>query len=306
MRNQAVVAKTKKKKSWDDRIFDILCNVFLLAFVIIVFYPLYFILVASFTDPMFVNSGAVLLYPKEFTLLGYEMVFENQKIWMGYMNTIIYTVGGTLLGTICVVLAGYALSRKDLPGRNIIMLLFVFTMYFGGGTIATYLVVRSIGLVNTRLLMIIMGSVSAYNIIIVRSFMSNTIPDELKDAATIDGCGNGRFFAQIVLPLSKAIIAVMVLYIAVKYWNAYFNAMIYLADSTKHPLQLYLREILLMGESLTKGEGDMDPQLYRIMQEAAMMVKYSVIVVATAPILCVYPFVQKYFVKGVMIGSVKG
>ena len=233
------------------------------------------------------------------------MVFGDSKVWTGYLNTIIYTVGGTVFGTIVTVLAGYSLSRRDLVGRDIIMKLMVFTMYFSGGTIPLYLVVQKLGLLNTRTVLIILGSVSVYNIIIVRSFMVSTIPDELHDAATIDGCGNGHFIARIVLPLSKAVIAVMVLYIAVAHWNSYFNALMYVTDSSKMPLQLYLREILVLSSSLANSF-DVDPELQEKMQHMSMIIKYSMIVVSTGPILCVYPFIQKYFVKGVMIGSVKG
>ena len=183
----------------------------------------------------------------------------------------------------------------------------MFTMYFSGGMIPFYLVVKGLGLVDTRLSMIILGSVSIYNVIVVRSFMASNIPDELMDAATIDGCGNGRFFAQIVVPLSKAVIAVIVLYIAVSRWNSYFNAMLFLSDSDKYPLQVVLRQILLAGEAMVNNTETMtDPTAAAALRDMAMVVKYSVIVVATIPIICVYPFIQKYFVKGVMIGSVKG
>lgn len=294
-----------RNKPWDDIIFNLICNIFLLVFVIAVFYPVYFILIASFSDPTYVNNGTFLLWPKGLTFLGYETVFKDEQIWSGYANTILYTVGGTLLGTASTVMAGYALSRKDLIGRGIIMKMFVFTMYFSGGTIPTYLIVQKIGLLDSRILMIILGCVSAYNIIIVRSFMSSTIPDELHDAAIIDGCGNAGFFFKIVVPLSKAVIAVMVMYIAVAYWNSYFNAMLYISDGSKQPLQLYLREILLVTSSLANDTSMSAEEMMRL-EEAARLVKYSVIVVSTAPILCIYPFVQKYFVKGVMIGSVKG
>jgi len=297
---------TKKlKQSWDDRLFNWICNIFLFLFIIVVFYPLWFVVMASFSDPVYVNNGSFLLLPKGFTTEGYQMVFGDSRVWSGYLNTIIYTVGGTALGTIVTVLAGYSLSRKDLVGRNIIMKLMVFTMYFSGGTIPLYLVVQGLNLLNTRTVLMILGSVSVYNIIIVRSFMVSTIPDELHDAAIIDGCGNGHFIAKIVLPLSKAVIAVMVLYIAVAHWNSYFNALMYITDSSKMPLQLYLREILVLSSSLANSF-DVDPELQEKMQHMSMIIKYSMIVVSTAPILCVYPFIQKYFVKGVMIGSVKG
>ena len=296
------------KSSWDDRIFDLICSIFLVSFVVIVFYPIYFVLIASFTEPSIVNNGSVLLFPKSLFLKGYEMVIKEKDIWISYGNTIIYTVGGTILGVFVVISAGYALSRPQLIGRSILMKLLVFTMYFSGGLIPHYLVIRSLGLVNTRALMIILGSVSVYNIIVVRSFMTGNIPEELFEAGELDGCGYGKFFFKVVVPLSKAVIAVMVLYIAVGYWNAYFNAMVYLTDPNKYPLQLRLREILLVASSLA-GDPDLmasDPEYYNELRMTSMVMKYSVIVVATVPILCVYPFVQKYFVKGVMIGSVKG
>ena len=296
-----------KNMSWDDIVFSVVTKVFLLFMVLITLYPVWFVVVASFSDPVYVNSGTFLIVPKGFTLKGYVEVFKDERIWIGYMNTILYTVTGTILGTMVTVLAGYALSRKDLPGRSLIMKLFVFTMYFSGGMIPFYLVVKSMGLVDTRLSMIILGSVSVYNIIVVRSFMASNIPDELFDAATIDGCGNGRFFVQIVLPLSKAVMAVIVLYIAVSKWNSYFNALLFLTNSDKYPLQVFLRQILLAGEAMVNNTETMqDMAAAAELRNMAMVVKYSVIVVATAPIICVYPFIQKYFVKGVMIGSVKG
>lgn len=284
--------------------FDVIRNGFLIFLTVVTIYPLWFIVVASVSDSQLINSGTLLLFPKGFHTLGYRRVFEDWRIWTGYLNTIFYTVGGTLFGTFATVLAGYAFSRKDLPGAGILMKLFVFTMYFSGGLIPTYILIKNLGLTDTRLLMILQGSISVYNIIVVRSFMKSNIPDELLDAATVDGCGNGIFFVSIVLPLSKAIMAVMVLYIAVSHWNAYFNALIYLTDRYKYPLQVFLREILLQTTAFNEIVEDAEAALE--MQQMTATIRYSVIVVATAPILCVYPFIQKYFVKGVMIGSVKG
>jgi len=194
--------RTKKKQSWDDMLFSGICNIFLILFVLVVAYPIYFVIIASFSDPTVVNSGAILWYPKGFTTVGYQRIFQDERIWVGYGNTIIYTVVGTLLGTMATIMAGYSLSRKDLPGRSIIMKLFVFTMYFSGGIIPLFLVVKELGLLNSRWAVIILGTISAYNMIIVRSFMESTIPDELMDAAKIDGCGNGVFFVKVVLSLS--------------------------------------------------------------------------------------------------------
>ena len=295
----------RMKRSWDDKIFDWVCNAFIITLIVLVLYPLWFVLMARFSDPMYVNNGTFLIIPRGFTLEGYAYVFENSKIWTSYANTIYYTVVGTIFGTFVTMLAGYAFSRKDLIGGSLIMKLFVFTMYFSGGTIPLYLVIQKLGLLNTREIMIILGSVSVYNVIIVRSFMATNIPNDLYDAAQIDGCGNGRFFLQVVLPLSKAVIAIMVLYIAVGHWNSYFNALMYLTDGDMQPLQVILREILILSSAATT-DPNADPELVQRMQKLATVMKYSFIVIATAPILCVYPFIQKHFVKGVMIGSVKG
>lgn len=305
MRKEAAV-KNKMKTSWDDRLFDIIVNVILAFFVLVVAYPLYFVLIASVTDPQYVNNGTVLLYPIEMTWLGYQNVFANSKIWIGYANTLLYTSCGTILGTCVVLMAGYALSREDLPGRKIIMRLLVFTMYFGGGLIPFYLIVKTLNLTNTRTAMMILGSVSTYNIIVVRSFMEANIPRELEEAAIVDGCGNGRMFFQIIVPLSKAVAAVMVLFIAVQHWNSYFNAMIFLTDSKKYPLQLVLRDILLSASAASNSTDVTDPSAAMKMEIMVQVIKYGIIVVSTLPIICVYPFIQKYFVKGVMIGAVKG
>lgn len=299
----------KMKKSWDDRIFDLICNIFLVLFVIVVFYPLYYIVIASFSDPIYATTGTPLLYPKGITFAGYQLVFQEKRIWSGYANTILYTICGTLLGVTMTVMAGYAFSRKDLPGRGILMKIYIFTMYFGGGMIPTFMVVKQLGLLNTRTLMVIMGCVSVYNIIVVRSFMEGNIPEELLDAAKIDGCGNGRFFVQIVIPLSKAIIAVMVLYIAVSYWNSYMNAVIYITDENMYPLQLQLKKILYAVQSAISGVDQNSTENMEFMRDSlkkVQLIKYGAIVVSTVPVLCIYPCIQKYFVKGVMIGSVKG
>lgn len=297
----------KNKKSRDDRCFDLIANGLLILLVIVVAYPIWFVVVASFSDPMYVNNGTPLLYPRGFTLKGYENVFRNERIWTGYANTIFYTVSGTVLGTIATIMAGYSLSRRDLPGRKILMRLCVFTMYFSGGMIPYYLVIKGLGLVNNRLVLVLAGSVSAYNVIVTRSFMESNIPDELLEAATIDGCSNAKFFGRIVVPLSKAVIAVIVLYLAVGYWNSYFSAMIFMTDAEKYPLQLVLRQILLQASAASSAATlSTDPEAAMQLENLVMIIKYAVIVVSTAPIICVYPFIQKYFVKGVMIGSVKG
>lgn len=296
-------AGRRRKQSWDNLLFDIVINVLLLLLVVVTLYPVIFVVMASFSDPWYVGSGKLLLYPHGFNVLGYQRVFRDRRVWIGYGNTILYTVGGTLFGTVVTVLAGYAFSRKDLPGRKLLMGLFVFTMYFGGGLVPSYMVLNSVGLVNTRLLMILQGGFSVYNMIMVRSFMMGNIPEELLDAAVMDGCGNGMFFVRIVAPLSKAIFAVIALYISVGHWNAYFNALVYLTDEKKYPLQVFLRQILLIATSIAEG---VDEEMMRDMLELSQIMRYALIVVAMLPITLAYPFIQKYFVKGVMIGSVKG
>ncbi len=299
-------AGVKPRKVTQDIVFNAIVVLILLFLIVIMAYPIYFVLVASFSDPTYVNNGEMLLYPKGFTLLGYEKVFEESRVWIGYGNTLLYTVLGTALGVFFTMMAGFSLSRRELPFRNVIMGYFVFTMYFSGGLIPYYMVIKSLNLTNTRFLMVIISSIAVYNIIITRSFMLSNVAEELRDAARIDGCGDGRFFFQIVMPLSKAIAAVLVLYLAVTYWNSYFNPMIFLTDRSKYPLALYLREILLTVSTNAQASVTSDASAAAILQKMSQVIKYGIIVVSTLPIICVYPFLQKYFVKGVMIGSVKG
>ena len=307
-RQKEKTALTHINNCAQDKVFMTVLHVVLALVLIVVIYPLLFVLFASMSDPQYVNSGALLLYPKGFNLLGYQQVFRDQRILIGYGNTIYYTVFGTILAVAVNMMGGYALSRDDLPGRGIVMALFVFTMYFGGGMIPFYLIVRNLHLTNTRTILVLLGGTSVYNMIIARSFFISTIPRELQEAAEIDGCGTGRFFFSIVMPLTKAITAVIVLYCAVGQWNAYFNALIFISDRDKFPLQIFLREILLTAKTYESADvlstlsGD---DLAR-MQRMSEVTKYGVIVVSTLPIIALYPFLQKYFVKGVMIGSLKG
>ncbi len=307
-RQKGKTALTHINNCAQDKVFMTVLYVVLALVLIVVIYPLLFVVFASMSDPQYVNSGALLLYPKGFNLLGYQQVFRDQRILIGYGNTIYYTVFGTILAVAVNMMGGYALSRDDLPGRGIVMALFVFTMYFGGGMIPFYLIVRNLHLTNTRTILVLLGGTSVYNMIIARSFFISTIPRELQEAAEIDGCGTGRFFFSIVMPLSKAITAVIVLYCAVGQWNAYFNALIFISDRDKFPLQIFLREILLTAKTYESADvlstlsGD---DLAR-MQRMSEVTKYGVIVVSTLPIIALYPFLQKYFVKGVMIGSLKG
>ena len=288
-----------------DRVFYIVTFIILCAFLITIIYPLWFVLMASFSDAQYVNNGTILLYSRGFTWLGYERTLTDPKIWSGYGNTILYTVGGTVIGTFFTVLAGYALSRDDLPGAGFIMKAFVFTMYFQGGMIPFYILINNLHLQNTRFLMIIISCISVYNIILVRSFCASTLPKDLWEAASIDGCGNVRYMFQMVFPLSKAIVAVIALYIAVGYWNSYFYPMIFIQDYDKLPLQNVLREILLVANMNTADTGT-DPLAAQRLAQMSSVIKYSAIIISTVPIICVYPFLQKYFVQGVMIGSIKG
>lgn len=295
--------KKYSNETTQDKILDVCFYVIVTVVVILCIYPVYFVLIASFSSATAVNSGRFLLYPQEFHLTGYKFVLENKDILVGYYNTIIYTVLGTFLGLAFCIPAGYALSRKELPARRIIIKLMVFTMYFSGGLIPTYLVVKSLNLIDSRWSVILLGCVSVYNIILIRRFCESNISDEILEAARIDGSGNIRFFFQFVIPLSKAIIAVIALYLAVSYWNSYYNALIYITDGSKKPLQIVLRELLMTANNASDiQDGELSGDYLKMVQ----VVKYAVIVVATAPIVCVYPFLQKYFVQGVMIGSVKG
>jgi putative aldouronate transport system permease protein len=292
-----------KARGTQDRITVWFFNAMVIAAAVIVLYPLYFVVIASVSDPAAVNSGKALLWPAAPSLTGYKYIFADERIWTGYRNTAVYTFFGTLLGLFMTILGGYALSRRDLPGRGAIMKLYVFTMYFGGGLIPTYLVVRQLHLVNNPLVMIILGSFSVFNLIVTRTFFMTKIPYEFLDAASIDGCGNGRFFLSIVLPLSKEIIAVIALYYAVGHWNSFFNALIYLNQQKYYSLQLFLRDLLLTSQAVAADamEADALVELRRI----AESIKYGIIIVSSLPVMILYPFLQKYFAHGVMIGGIK-
>lgn len=286
-----------------DRIFDKINIVVLAIAFLITAYPLYFVLIASFSDPTFVNAGQVVLSPKGITWLGYERIFSIDAVLVGYKNTILYTATGTAISVTLTLGAGYALSRKSLPFRNFFIAFFTVTMFLNGGTIPMYLLIKELKLLDTMWGVILPGALSVWNLIIARSFFASNITDDLTGAAEIDGCGQIRFFFSIALPLTKALIAILALYYMVGYWNSYFNAVMYLKSASKQPLQLVLREILIMDQNQ-----EMLTDMWDIIerQKTAELVKYGVIIVSTVPLLCVYPFVQKFFIKGVMIGSLKG
>lgn len=295
---------SKRIESTNDRVFNLIIVIVATIVLLLVLYPLYFVIIASVSNPDMVASGQVILFPKGISLEGYKFILDDKRIWTGYMNSLIYMVFGTMTALAITIPAGYALSRDDLRGRGIIMKIMVFTMYFGGGLIPTYLVVKDLHLIDSRLALIILGSFSVYNLILTRTFFMSTLPKELQEAAEIDGCGVPRFFFQIVLPVSKSIIAIMTLYYAVGHWNSFFNALVYINDQSKYPLQLVLRDILIAGQTIDPESVDAET-LLRI-DYIARTIKYGVIIVASLPMMCIYPFVQKHFVKGVMIGSVKG
>lgn len=292
------------RHSRSDVLFDSVVMVIMILFLLICIYPLYFILIASISDPVLVNAGRVLLLPKGILFDGYRRILKYQTIWQGYRNTLFYTVLGTTINVVITIMAGYALSRKDLKGRRFALILFSFTMFFNGGMIPTYMVVKGLGITDTIWAMVLPNALQVWNLMIARSFFESTIPDELLDAAFIDGCGNLRFFGQMVLPLSKAIISVMVLFYAISHWNAFFNALIYLESPDLYPLQIILRDILVASQTDNSMMDDVGSLLEK--QRLAELLKYGVIVVASLPVLILYPFVQRYFVAGIMVGSIKG
>lgn len=299
--------KRLTKYGTSDKAYYIISGFLMTLLLIIVAYPLIYVLSASFSSGNAISSGRVFLWPVEFTLKGYRMVFAKPDILTAYLNTIIYTVLGTFINVFMAISAAYSLSRSDLKGRNVIMLLFVFIMLFSGGLIPTYMLVNKLGLIDTIWAVILPGypgAFSVYYMIISRTFLQTTIPNELREASSMDGCSDARYFFSVVLPLSVPLIAVISLFSAVAQWNTYFNAMLYVNDRRLLPLQIILREILIMSQiDVTKVS---DPELAIEMANMADVLKYALIVVATVPILCAYPFVQRYFIKGVMVGSIKG
>lgn len=304
-RNEVAVKRTKMKKSWDDIVFDVVVYGFLILALLIVLYPLYFVVIASFSDPYMVLRGEVVWYPKGITFESYKKIFQSKDIWSGYINSLKYTVVGTALNVFLTVCLAYPLSRDYFCLRKPITLIIMITMYFGGGMIPTYILVNKLGLRNTMWSLIFVGAVSVYNVIIARTFFQSNIPRELEEAAEIDGCSKLQFFISFVPQLSGAIIAVLVLYYAVAHWNDYMKALLYIDKSDMYPLQLVLRGLLIETQTLASEFTEDVDQLEAKMKLAESM-KYGTIIVAILPPMLLYPFIQKYFVKGVMIGSIKG
>ncbi|WP_103061736.1 carbohydrate ABC transporter permease [Actinomyces qiguomingii] len=296
----------RRRSSSGERLFELGV---LLACALVVFatlYPIYFVLIASISDSGAVATGQVIMFPKRLSVFGYEQILGDARIWTGYRNTIVYTAVGTVLNLAVTLPAAFALSRKEFRPRRPLMLFFAFTMFFSGGLIPTYLLYKDLGLLDNWLVFILPSAVNVYNLIIARSFFENSLPEELYEAATLDGADYFRFFATVALPLSKAIISVIGLYYLVQHWNDFFTGLIFVRDYAKQPLQIVLRDILLSNQAFSGGAGGGGGSGGAYAQRYADQIKYGVIVVSTLPVIVVYPFLQKYFEKGVLIGAVKG
>ncbi len=303
--NALQIVKTKKKIR--DRGFDLAFMIFIYVILslilVILLYPIIFVLSASISDPSAIMAGKVVLFPVGFTLKAYQAVMDYPKIWVGFSNSLFYTVAGTLVNVVVTILAGYAISRKDLVGRNFFMFLFAFTMLFNGGIVPTYLVVNQLGLINTRWALILPQALSVWNLIITVTYFRTSIPIELLEAAQLDGCSDFQYLTRVVIPLSAPIVAVLALFYAVGHWNEYFSALLYLSKPELYPLQIILRAILVQNQvDFTM----IDVRSFQAIQGMRELLKYALIVVSSVPVLMIYPFVQKYFLKGIMIGAIKG
>ncbi len=305
---QGLIVKKKRaiRIARTARVFLTVNARFLARLLLLVLYPVWYAIIASISDPLAVSRGELTVWPVGFDLSAYKKVFHFERVLTGYRNTLLYTVVGTVVNTLMVIFTAYPLSRRDLYGRKLLTKLFMFTMYFSGGLIPTYLLVRDLGLYNTMWALILPGCISMYNVIIMRSYFTNSLPFEIQEAAMIDGCTNIRMLFNIILPLSMPVIAVILLYHAVGYWNTYFSALIYLADSDKYPLQMVLRDILI--SSQVSEMMDSSESAESMIEQAllANSLKYALIVVASLPVIIIYPLLQKYFEKGIMLGAVKG
>lgn len=291
-----------RSQSISDKIFDIVNYGILILITLCVIYPLYFIVIASFSDPVAINNGEVVFWIKGFNTDGYQKIFENTKIWRSYLNTIIYTVVGTFINLSLTMMLAYPLSRKKFCLRNIFFFLVMFTMYFQGGMIPTFLWMSQLHLYNTRAVIVLLPAINVFNLIIAVNYIKNSIPEELYEAASLDGYGHIAYFIKIILPLCQTIEVVLILYYGVAHWNEFMNALIYLRDESLYPLQLTLRGILLQNQASSLG--DVDSMMEQ--QRAAELLKYGLIIVSSLPVMVIYPFIQKHFAKGVMVGSIKG
>lgn len=293
----------KSKSAFSDKTFDITRGAFLLIVFIATLYPVIVIVSSSFSSAEALLSGRVKLLPVDFTLDGYKAVFQNKTIWNGIGNSVFYTLVGSAVNLVVTILAAYPLSRNDFKPKTVISLMFAFTMWFGGGMIPEYLLVRGLGLLNTRLALIIPSAMSVWYMVIIRTYFQTNVGGELLEAAKIDGCDDFRYLLQIAIPLSKPVIAVVALYYIVGNWNVFTQAYLYIQDPNKFPIQVVLRDILLLSQTQDLASDVVSTTDSRML---SMLLKYSVIVIASLPMFVIYPFVQKYFVKGIMVGSVKG
>lgn len=291
-------------RRYSDKIFHIFNTLLMLGLLVIFVWPLWFVLIASFSDPNKVSSGQVLLIPKGITLGGYELMLKYKSVLIGYKNSISYTFVGTLASLFFSICLAYPMSDKSFAPRKYLMIIFMISMYFGGGVIPTYLLLRGLKIINTYWAMILPGMISVSNSLIIRSYFMNSIPGELKEASTLDGANSAQYLIKVVLPLSKPVMAVIGLYYAVSYWNNYTKALYYIYDSEKYPLQMVLRSLLTASKLV--DELTYDPEYVETVLQQAQLMKYSTIILASVPMLCVYPFIQRYFIKGVMVGAVKG
>jgi putative aldouronate transport system permease protein len=301
-------AGTRRKKLYfnSDTVFYIAVYAVMIFVLVVTLYPLWFTVIASVSDPGMVSTGNVLLIPKGVQFIGYEKVFGYKSVWVAYRNTIYYACLGTFISVAATLTAAFVFSRKGLKGSRICMMLILFTMYFGGGLIPTYFNIRNLHMLNTVWALVIPGMVSGFNLIIARTFMRTSIPEELSEAATIDGCSPLQYYLRVIIPLSTPIIVVLALYNFVGFWNSYFDALIYIRDRAKYPLQLILREILVQSQVSASEMNYGDASAMRYFADLSETLKYALIIVSTIPILLIYPFFQRFFVKGVMIGAVKG
>ena len=309
MKKENYNMKTKPvKRCREDVIFDTVIFIILTLILFVVAYPLYWVIISSFSDPTAVSAGKVLLRPIGFTLKGYAEVFKNSQVMRGFFNSIVITFVGVCVNLAVTLPTAYALSRDNFSGKKPITIFYMITMFFGGGMIPTYLVVKNMQLLNTIWALVLPGCLSVYNMIVARTFFKSNISEELYEAGEIDGCTQSRFFFQIALPLSKAIIAIMVLYYGVGHWNSYFSALLYISDQDKYPLQLVLRNTLITNQTALSQTATTAAARAALQEQQQLIdvMKYSLIIISSVPVLIMYPLVQKHFVKGVMIGSVKG
>ncbi|MEW1837841.1 carbohydrate ABC transporter permease [Nonomuraea angiospora] len=300
------MSATPLKRTPGDIVFALALGAICVAVLFAVVYPVYFVVIASVSNPSLISTGEVWLWPKGVNLFGYREILNDERIWTGYRNTLLYSVAGTALNLVVTIPAAYALSRPEFRPRRILMLFFVFTMFFNGGLIPTYLLYRDLGLLDNWLVFVLPPAVNVYNLIIARAFFEHSLPKELFEAAMIDGVSYLQYFARVALPLSKAIVSVIGLYYLVQHWNDFFTGMVFVRDNALQPLQIVLRDILLSNQAFAGGVGASGGSGTSYDQQYADQIKYGVIVVSSLPVLVLYPFLQRYFEKGVLIGSVKG